>query len=130
MAKIAADEIRRGFVARLDPAVLVENGATADPDGPRAVRRVHYFVCISRGNGLSVWVPAFSRWLDGRIQLRHKYGVADWVEPNSFVDLMQQWIIPDEALVRASELTELTTRYARNGASVFFLLGRHLEVAA
>lgn len=130
MAKIAAEEIRRGLVARLDPAVLLENGASADPDGKSAVCGVHFFVCISRGWGVSVWVPAFSRWLDGRIQLRYKAGVAAWVEPDSFIDLMQHWMIPDVAVDRASALTELTTRHTRNSASLFFLLGRHLEPAA
>jgi hypothetical protein len=127
MAAIEPAEIERGLVARYDPELLAELGASSDPAGPAAVRGVHYFVCIARCTGTSVWVPAFSRPRDGRIELGWKGGEPEWVQMPSYIDLIQQWIVPDAAIGASSAGYERTRRGARNRASWFFLLGRHLD---
>lgn len=116
-------EIERGLVMRLDPVKLREHGAVPDRPPARAVTGCHYFVCVCRAGPWSVWVPAFSRHLPGRIKLGYKAGSRDWTGQDSFVDLEQMWIAPDAALSFASAGVDRTVRGNRNRTSWRFLLG-------
>lgn len=116
-------EVTRGLVMRFDPDRLREAGAAPDRPPDRAVRGPHYFVCVSRCGPWSVWVPAFSRYLPGRIRVGYKAGNADWVAQPSYVDLEQMWIVPDVALGPGSAGVDRTQRGNRNMASWSFLLG-------
>lgn len=116
-------EIERGLVIRFDPEKLRAHGAAPDRPPARAVQGWHYFVCVGRCGPWSVWVPAFSRHLPGRIRLGFKAGALDWNGQESFVDLEQMWVVPDEALSPASAGVDRTVRGSRNRASWRFLLG-------
>jgi hypothetical protein len=112
-----------GRVAKFDPEKLLEyNAAPARPAG-KEVRGHHYFVCVGRTGKWSLWVPAFSRHLPGRIRLGYKAGSAAWTGRTSFIELDQFWIIPDEALGPASIGVDLTRPGHRDYASWKFLLG-------
>ncbi len=121
------EQIERGIVVRLDPEILSRCGARTDRTGGSPVEGVHYFVCTVRVSGVSVWIPAFSRWVPGRIRLRWKGGDPAWVAQDSFVDLAQQWLVPDTAIGPASGSAAPMRGYQMNRASLFFLLGQHLD---
>lgn len=116
-------EVTRGLVIRFDPDRLHANGAAPDRPPTRAVQGWHYFVCVGRCGQWSVWVPAFSRYVPGRIKLGYKAGSPDWTAGDSFVDLEQMWVVPDEALGPASAGVDHTRRGNRNQASWRFLFG-------
>ena len=116
-------EVEPGLVVRFDPDALFDKGARTDRTPDKRVQGIHYFVCTMRIQGISVWVPTFSRWIPGRIRLGWKGGEAEWRLPPSYVDLTQQWLVPDCALGPAST-TDRTPRWAHNRASLCFLLGR------
>ncbi len=121
------DEVARTLVIRFDPVVLYQEGARSEQQPPMSVQGVHYFLCLTRVPGVSVWVPAFSRWVPGRIQLRWKGGESSWVCGESFIDQTQQWLVPDKALGPAAAGCDTTRRGRRNHASLFFLDGQHLR---
>jgi len=91
--------------------------------GARAVAGPHYFICIGRCGAWSAWTPAFSRYRPGRSKVGYKAGVRDWASQESFVDLEQMWIVPDDALAMGSAGVDHTARGSRNRASWSFLLG-------
>lgn len=125
---IGVHEVVRNLVVRFDPEILAEHGAFASRGPGLAVQGLHYFLCLERCGPVSVWVPAFSRESNGRIKLKWKGGLRSWVDPESYVDATQLWIIPDAALGPAS-VADPTTRGCRNFASTFFLLPQS-ELAA
>lgn len=116
-------EIERGLVIRFDPEKLGAHGAAPDRRPARAVQGLHYFVCIGPCGPWSVWVPAFSRHRPGRIPLGYKAGSLNWTGQESFVDLEQMWVVPDEVLSPASAGVDRTARGNRNRTSCRFLLG-------
>ena len=117
---IGVHEVCRNLVVRFDPLTLMELGAYPSTSAGLAVQGLHYFLCLERCGPYSVWVPAFSRASNGRIRLKWKGGLDSWVDPESYVDATQLWIIPDAALGPAS-IADPTTRGIRNFASTFFL---------
>jgi hypothetical protein len=121
-------EVQLGLVARFDPERLLENGAAPACPPMRAVRGPHYFMCVGGPFGpWSVWIPAFSRYRPGRIKLGFKDGSSDWVGPDSYVDLVQMWHIPDRALGPATASVDYTSPRDRNYASWRFLFGETRE---
>src|SRR5688572_7447115 len=114
---IQPPEIDRGLVIRFDPIKLREQGAVPDRSPERAVQGCHYFVCLGRFGHYSVWIPAFSRHRPGRIRLGYKAGSRDWVGQETFVDLEQMWVIPEQAVAYAAAGVDRTSRGNRNRAS-------------
>src|SRR5689334_6287512 len=100
---IAPVEIEEGLVARFDPAALLAHGAVCNQRPSIAVAGPHYFVCLGRAGAYSIWIPAFSRHRPGRHKVGYKGGHRDWVDQDSYVDLFQVWVVPDEALGVASQ---------------------------
>ena len=97
-------ELDRGIVVRFDPEKLREHGAIPNRRFDLAVRDPHYFVCLGPCGHHSVWVPAYSRHRPGRFQVGYKAGSHDWTGQDSFVDLDQMWIVPDDAIAPAEAI--------------------------
>jgi hypothetical protein len=125
---ISVHEVCRNLVVKFDPQILLDLEAHPSTSARFSVQGLHYFLCLERCGPYSVWVPAYSRASNGRIRLKWKGGLPSWVDPESFVDATQIWMIPDAALGPAS-LADPTTRGCRNFASTFFLFPAN-EMAA
>lgn len=119
---LRAEEIERGLVLRLDPDILHATGARTERRPGLHVQGVHYFVCCSRVPGVSLWVPAFSNPIVGRIKVGWKAGDPAWIGRDSYVDLTQIWVAPDIAVTSAARGVDRTQRGYRNRASTAFLM--------
>jgi len=123
-------EVDHGLVIRFDPAVLLAEGAAPTARSrAQAVSGVHYFICLGPAGKWPLWVPAFSRWLPGRVRVGYRAGSRDWVSQDAYVDLEQYWIVPQTALAPASAGVDYTRRGQRNLASLSFLYRDQLMAA-
>lgn len=103
----AVKDIFSGFVLHLDPAILIEGGATVSCAGHTPVKDVHYFVCVTHdaSSASGTWVPTFTKMADGRIEIltAAKSGHPGWTKRATFYHPGQIWTVPDAAIPRAAE---------------------------
>lgn len=102
---ITSDEIDRGLVLHMDPAVLLANGAKVKcPVPSRIVTSGHFFLCLGVDATHGDWAPLYSKNGPGRAEIpaSGKQGYVKWTGAPSYYHSDQIWTVSHTGAVAAA----------------------------
>jgi hypothetical protein len=115
---IGVDEIEPGLVARLDPAVLIDDDQVCNTQNP-PVSRAGLFVCVATDCDLSTWAGLTTRGRRERLAIKPEWrsgGYKRWrFAPQFLADGASVWRGPTETFAAAS-WQEVSASGGRNRA--------------